>query len=92
MIKINEIYYIDADTSNYTLKEKSTIQDEKSPNFGKETFKDVGYFSSLEHLLNCLLKKELRQFIGKEEEKTIKDMLEEIKRLREYIKSLKLDI
>lgn len=92
MVKITEKYYIDADTKNYVLKEKSSIQDEKSENFGKEIFKERGYYTSIEDLIQGFLKFTTREFISKTEDKDIKDLIKEIKSQTEFIKSLNLNI
>ena len=42
MIKIDDKFYIDADSNSYTLKEKDKIQDEKSKKYGEEVFRDRG--------------------------------------------------
>ena len=55
MVKINERFYINADTNCYKLQEKTTVQDENSKNFGQEVFKDLGYYSTLESCLNGIL-------------------------------------
>ena len=36
MIKIDDKFFIDADSNSYTLKEKDKIQDKKSKNYGEE--------------------------------------------------------
>jgi hypothetical protein len=92
MVKITDKYYVDADSKNYVLKEKTTIQDEKSENFGKEVFKERGYFTSIESLLEGIIKYNTREFISKAEEKDIKDLVQEIRKQTEYIKSLNLNI
>jgi len=92
MIKINEQYYINADTNCYILKERKKIQDENSKNYGELVYRDLGYYVSLEQLLNGLMKKELRKFIAKDTENSIKDLVAEIKKLKEFIKSLNIDI
>ena len=66
MIKINDRFYIDADTSCYKLQEKTTVQDETSKNFGQEVFKDLGYYTTLESCLNGILKTLTREYIGKD--------------------------
>ena len=92
MIKITEKYYIDADSKNYVLKEKNSIQDENSENYGKEVFKERGYYTSLESLFEGMIKLNLREFISKAEEKDIKDLIKEIKAQTEFIKSLNLNV
>ena len=51
MIKVTDRFYINANCNCYTLQEKTTVKDENSENYGKEIFKDLGYYTTLE---NCL--------------------------------------
>lgn len=92
MIKVNDRFYIDADVNCYSLKEKTTIQDETSKNYGKEVFKDCGYYTTIESCLEGILKIKTREFIGKEEENTLQELKKEIKFQTEYLKSLNLDV
>lgn len=92
MIKVTDRFYINASSTCYTLQEKTTIQDKKSENYGKEIFKELGHYISIECCLKGILKVTTREFIGKEEENTIKDLLLHIKSQDELIKSFKLDV
>ncbi len=92
MIKVTDRFYIDANTNCYVLKEKTTVQDEKSKNYGQEIFKDLGYYTNLESLLNGILKITTREFIAREDENSINDLIKEIKRAEEYLKSLNLKV
>ena len=60
MLKLNERYYLDSDSLQYILIEKSIVQKEDSKNYGKETFKNVGYYGTLERLKQSLLEKEIK--------------------------------
>lgn len=91
MIKITDRFYIDANTNCYVLKEKTIVQDENSKNYGQETFKDLGYYTNLESLLNGILKITTREFIAREDENSINDLIKEIKRVEDYLKGLKLE-
>ena len=92
MVKVTEKFYINASNTCYTLQEKTTIQDENSKNYGKEVFKDLGYYVSIESCLKGILKVSTREFIGKEEENTVKELLEYVKSQEELINSFKLDV
>lgn len=92
MIKVTDRFYIDANTNCYVLKEKTTVQDEKSKNYGQEIFKDLGYYTNLESLLNGILKITTREYIAREDENSINDLIKEIKRAGEYLKSLNLKV
>lgn len=63
MLKINEKYYIDSDSCNYILLEKSVVQDEKSKNYGKEVYKNVAYYGNINSLYNGLIEKEIKENI-----------------------------
>ena len=92
MIKVTDRFYIDANTNCYVLKEKTIVQDEQSKNYKQEIFKDLGYYTNLESLLNGILKITTREYIAREEERNIKELIEEIKRTEEYLKSLNLKV
>ena len=92
MIKVTDKYYITANTNCYTLQEKTTIQDEQSKNYGQEVFKDLGYYTSLESCLNGILKANTREYISKSETNTLQELIQEIRNIDNYIKSLDLKV
>lgn len=92
MVKVTDRYYINANSNCYTLLEKTTVQDEQSNNYGKEIYKDSGYYTTLEQCLKGMLKANIREFIAEEKEKSIQSLLKELKKQTEMIESLKLDI
>jgi len=92
MIKVNEKYYINANTNCYILQEKTTVQDKESKNYGQPVFKDLGNYVSIENCLKGIFKTELRKFISKEEENNLKELVNKIRELETYLKSLRLDI
>ena len=92
MIKVTDRFYIDANTNCYVLKEKTIVQDENSKNYGQEIFKDLGYYTNLESCLQGILKTTTREYIAKQEENSIYDLIKEIKRVEEYLKGLKLEV
>ena len=92
MIKVTDRFYIDANTNCYVLKEKTIVQDENSKNYGQEVLKDLGYYTSLESCLQGILKTTTREYISKQEENSIYDLIKEIKRAEEYLKNLNLKV
>lgn len=75
-------YMIVTDDSQFIVKEKRVIQEgrmTKAENVGKETVKDMGYFSSLDFALKFLCK---RACIDNDD---IKDVVKEIKVLESKI-------
>lgn len=91
MIKIDDKFYIDADSNSYTLKEKDKIQDKKSKNYGEEVFRDRGYYVTLEGVLNGYLKAQTREFV-QNNETDIKELIKEIKKQTEFVKKLNLKV
>lgn len=89
MIKIDDKFFIDADSNSYTLKEKDKIQDKKSKNYGEEVFRDRGYYVTLEGVLNGYLKAQTREFV-QNNEADIKELIKEIKKQTEFVKKLNL--
>lgn len=91
MIKIDDKFFIDADSNSYTLKEKDKIQDKKSKNYGEEVFRDRGYYVTLEGVLNGYLKAQTREFV-QNNEIDIKELIKEIKKQTEFVKKLNLKV
>lgn len=91
MIKITDRFYINANSNCYSLQEKTTVQDENSKNYGKEIFKDLGYYTTLEGCLQGILKTLTREFISKEQENSFSDLLKELKKQEKILKSLNLE-
>ena len=91
MIKIDDKFFIDADSNSYTLKERDKIQDKKSKNYGEEVFRDRGYYVTLEGVLNGYLKAQTREFV-QNNEADIKELIKEIKKQTEFVKKLNLKV
>lgn len=91
MVKITDRFYINATTNCYTLQEKTTVQDENSENYGKEIYKDLGYYTSLENCLQGILKTTTREFIAQEQENSVKELIEQVELQNDFLKSLKLN-
>ena len=81
MIKITDKYFLDADSNNFMLKEKTINKDKKSKNFGKEDYNTLGYYSTIESALKGLVKSELRKFIGKSKIQEVEDLTKKIEEL-----------
>lgn len=81
MVKINDIYYIDADSKCYALKEKKI-----NPENGKVTYREIGYYTDIEGCYKGLMKKEIRKYIGKDEEISIKQLITKINKLESTVK------
>lgn len=91
MIKIDDKFFIDADSNSYTLKEKDKIQDKKSKNYGEEVFRDRGYYVTLEGVLNGYLKAQTREFV-QNNETDVKELIKEIKKQTGFVKKLNLKV
>lgn len=92
MIKATDRFYINATTNCYVLQEKTTVKDKKSENYGKEIFKDLGYYTTIESCLKGILKVTIKEFVSKEEETSIYELMKQIKKAEEYLYSLNLDV
>lgn len=91
MIKIDEKFFIDADSNSYTLKEKDKIQDKKSKNYGEEVFRDRGYYVTLDGVLNGYLKAQTRDYV-QNNDVDVKELIKEIKKQTEFVKNLNLKV
>lgn len=91
MIKIDDNFFIDADSNSYTLKEKDKIQDKKSKNYGEEVFRDRGYYVTLEGVLNGYLKAQTRDYV-QNNDVDVKELIKEIKKQTEFVKKLNLKV
>lgn len=87
MLKITEKYYIDANTNCYTLKEKAIVQEQESKNYGKEIFKDLGYYTSIESCLKGILKVSTRELIASNDV-DIKELLKFLKDTSKFLEEL----
>lgn len=88
MIRIDDEYIINANESCYTLEKISTVEDTNSQNYGKEVRTIQGYYTSIENALNGYTKVKLRKYVSKEDENTMQEILNQIKDLQNYIKSI----
>lgn len=85
MLKINEKYYIDSDSLQYILMEKTIVQKADSKNYGKEMFKNIGYYGTLESLKKSLLEKEIKDNIK------LLNNIDKIIELKNELKKVKSD-
>ena len=76
-IDINQKYCITSDSDQMTVNEKGTVEKEGSENFGKETLRPIGYFSTLAQCYRYLLHRQIRlsDAIG------FKELMEEVGRI-----------
>ena len=79
MEKITDKYYLGSNKNTYILYERRISQ-----TTGKETYKNIGYFTNLEFLYSALIEKEIKEDLSiMQDMKKISDM---IKELREFTK------
>lgn len=60
-IQLTDDYRLKADTYNYILQKKNIVQDEESENYGKEVWHTIGYYSSLDRVVDKLVDLKVRQ-------------------------------
>ncbi len=86
MIKIDNEYNINANENCYTLERVSVISDKESKNYGQEVKTIEGYYTTLEGVANGYTKQKIRKYVSKEDENTLKELLDYIKDLEKYLK------
>ena len=84
MIKINEKYYIDADSNCYALKEKAIVTTKEGEE--KEGYKDLGYYATIDGCCYGLIKRETRKFISESEEASLKELIEKVEQIEKMFK------
>jgi len=77
-VHIEENLYIESDEYQFILKEYTSKVDKH----GRELYKTHGYFSKLEHVLHKLVRMKIKESNAT----TLKELLKEIKELKEYFK------
>jgi hypothetical protein len=79
-IHVEDKLYIESDDMQYILKQYSGKFDKE----GKETYKTLGYFPTLQQVVKHLIKLN----IMKSNAETLKELLEDITRIEKRIKEL----
>lgn len=92
MIAIDDEYVINANESCYTLERKNTVQDVESKNYGKEIKTIEGYYTTVESALKGYIKTRTRKYISSENENSLKELIDEIKKMANYLKEKLGDI
>lgn len=90
MIKINDEYYIDADTNCYTLKQVHYAKTKE----GEEIRQDlvIGYYATIDIALKGYLKHKSRDIVSKNDFESIDKFLKYIQKLDKELNELKLDV
>jgi len=76
MEKINDKYYLGSNKNNFILYEKKISES------GKESFKNIGYLSTLDSVYNTIIEKEIRSDL--EIINNIKQIIDMIKELKDF--------
>ena len=66
MKKLTEDLYIDSDPDCFTLYEKSMVKKENSENFGKESFRAIGYYATYEQVSKKIVEIGVKEYIDKD--------------------------
>lgn len=85
MIMIDEKYCISADDKNYILQEKSIVKDENSKNYGKETYKTIGYFGRLDSAFKYLSDLKVKLYISSNRKNTLEQLSKKINSIEKEI-------
>lgn len=85
MIKINDTYFITADTHNYILQEKKINKNKEGEK--EERLVNIGYYTTIDNAVKGLLKKEMRKYVAKNTIQTLKDAVNEFEKIEKKITS-----
>ena len=90
MVKINNDYYIDADSNSYMLKQVKYAVNKK----GEKERADgtIGYYTTIETALKGYLKHQSRDIVSKQVFNSIQEYLKYIQKLDKELAQLKLDV
>ena len=83
MIKLDETYYIDSDDANFILC-KQTVLGEKSKKAGECTYKNIGYFNTLNGALKSYANMLIRDKVS-QTDMTLSAVLRVLKEINETI-------
>lgn len=86
MIKIDNEYVINSNENCYSLERISKVKDINSKNYGKEIRVTEGYYTKIEDVLKGYMKAKTRKYISRENENSLKELLNEIKEMDNYLK------
>ena len=78
MLEITKNYFLGCNKTNFTLLEKKVSES------GKETMKNLGYFSSLDQVYDALIKKKIKD--NMELLNNIKEIVSLVNELKEFAK------
>lgn len=92
MVKINDKIYLDADSNCYMIKIQIAEDTEENRAKKVQLYDNYGYYVSLESAIKGLITYFTREYLSKKDKNTLNDLLEEIKRIREHIENLDLDL
>lgn len=88
MINIDDEYILNAYEHGFILQKKSTIKDTESQNYGKTTFTDTKYYTTLESALNGYVEAKTRKYVSNEVEHSLQELLQEIKGFKQDIEKV----
>lgn len=86
MVKIDERYFIDANSNCFELVEIYDDVDKEGNNIKVRNVD--GYYGTIEQALNGFVKLKLRTYLSKSDENTVKELKDEIKKLKDFIKNI----
>ena len=90
MIKITEKYYIEVDTSCYTVYERKVVQSGK--NAGNELFQNATFYGSFHMALDNIIQRMTSDELKSESIIELKDAVAKIQKLREEIMAIAYDL
>lgn len=92
MVKLDDEFYISANSNCYILNRKTTVQDKESANYGKSILNNEGFYTSVESAIKGMLKIKIKEYLSKDTENSIKELQQYIKELQTAVENLNLNI
>jgi hypothetical protein len=83
MIKVTEDLRITSNSTSWMVEKRNTVKDEKSENFGKEIWQNVGNYGKISHCFNKIL--DIKRKELSEKTISIEKFLKQDAELREWI-------
>ena len=84
MVQVNKKFFIDADIHQFILKEKTTVKDKESENYGKEIYNILGYYGTMESAIKGLQKILLRREVMSKD-MNLKEVVKAITRINDEV-------
>lgn len=86
MIKVDEEYYIDADSRSYIVFKKVVNEE------GKETYKPLAYTNDITRSIEYIMKQKQKMYVTLHEELILNEVFKEFRRINAEMKDILMEI